>query len=215
VSKIDKQIAFVKEHVAIQQKLAKKYEDSPFRKGQHIESAKGFMELTEFLTEIQSKGTGNTAYLFRDESPKKRLNLTHEDLDGLPEELLKELNLTDADRQDLAVEHLIAQAGGVLPLDKIMIDLYRRTGEVPKRNTLTSRLYRMVGKGMIYNVPGKKGVYSTFEMSEDEAKKRLGVDGEQEDQATAASPSEPAATPTSVTRPVFTRRSTNPDRRPM
>jgi hypothetical protein len=55
-----------------------------------------------------------------------------------------------------------------------MVELYKRTKEVPRRNTMTSRLYRMAGRGMIYNVPGKKGVYSTFELTEQEAKKMFG-----------------------------------------
>ncbi len=48
----------------------------------------------------------------------------------------------------------------------------------------------MVGKGMIYNVPGKKGVYSTYEMTPDEAKKMFGVDVETE---------EAKAAPTTIT----------------
>ena len=50
---------------------------------------------------------------------------------------------------------------------------------------------------MIYNVPGKKGVYSTYEMSEQEAKKMFGnVDAESEEVATTESP---APTPTPAT----------------
>ncbi|WP_291851678.1 hypothetical protein [Bradyrhizobium sp.] len=182
MGKIDKYVTFVKDHVAIQQKLAKKYEDTPYRKGQHLESAKGFADLADFLAEIQKKGTGDVSYLNRGDSPLKRLHLTFEDIQDLSEENLKELNITEAERQDLVVEHLIAQNGGIYSLDKIMVDLYRQTKEFPKRGTITSRLYRMVGKGMIYNVPGKKGVYSTFEMTEQEAKKLFGnFEGESED----------------------------------
>jgi hypothetical protein len=196
MGKIDKYVTFVKDHVAIQQKLAKKYEDTPYRKGQHIESAKGFADLAEFLAEIQQKGTGDVSYLNRGDSPLKRLHLTYEDIQDLSEENLKELNLTEADRQDLVVEHLIAKNGGVYPLDKIMIDLFRLNKEFPKRNTITSRLYRMVGKGMIYNVPGKKGVYSTFEMTEQEAKKLFGnFDSENEESSTTTPNESPAPTP--------------------
>jgi hypothetical protein len=179
MGKIDKYVDFVKEHVALQHKLAKKYEDSPFRKNQHLDSAKGFSDLGQFLAEIQKKGTGDTSYLNRGDSPLKRLHLTFEDISDLTEDQLRELNLTEADRQDLVVEHMIAQNGGIYSLDKIMVDLFRQTKEFPKRPTIISRLYRMVGKGMIYNVPGKKGVYSTYEMTEQDVKKLFGnVDGE-------------------------------------
>lgn len=191
MSKIDKYVSFVKEQVGVQQKLAKKYEESPFRKGQHLDSARNFGDLAEFLSEIQKKGTEDTAYLHRGDSPQKRLLLTFEEINGLPDDLLKELNLTEADRLDLVVEHLIAEANGVLSLDKILVGLYRKTGEVVRRNTIISRLYRMAGRGMVYNVPGKKGVYSTYEMSEQDAKKMFGVDGEIEETSATAEEAAP------------------------
>jgi hypothetical protein len=195
MGKIENYLGFVKEQVAVQQKLAKKYEDSPFRKGQHLKTAKNFADLAEFLFDIQNKGTQDTAYLNRGDSPKKRIALTYEDVDGAPEDLLKELNLTEADKQDLLIEYLIAQAGGILSLDKIMVELYRRTREVPKRNTITSRLFRMATRGVIYNVPGKKGVYSTYEVSEEDAKKMFGADGDGEEPASPASSTAPAPSP--------------------
>jgi hypothetical protein len=201
MGKIDNYLSFVKEQVGVQEKLAKKYEDSPFRKGQHLASAKNMSELADFLTEIQAKGTRDVSYLNRGDSPQKKLLLTLEEIEGLPEELLKELNLTETDRHDLVVEHLIAQAGGILSLDKIMVQLWKRTGEVPKRNTITSRLYRMVAKGMIYNVPGKKGVYSTYEVSEQEAKRLFGTDGEAEEpSAQTAAENASASQPTLPTK---------------
>src|SRR5438046_6413225 len=138
--------------------------------------------------------------LNRGDSPRKRIQLTYEEIEDAPEELLKELNITDTDRQEYLIEYLIAHAGGVLSLDKIMMQLFVRTKEVPRRNTITSRLYRMAGKGMIYNVPGKKGVYSTYELSEQEAKKMFGqLDGEAEEtmqpQASVLSTASPPPAP--------------------
>jgi pyruvate/2-oxoglutarate dehydrogenase complex dihydrolipoamide acyltransferase (E2) component len=50
---------------------------------------------------------------------------------------------------------------------------------------------------MIYNVPGKKGVYSTYEMTEPDARKLFGnADSETEDAAAA-----PAAAPESAPSP--------------
>jgi hypothetical protein len=181
MGKIENYIAFVKEQVSVQERLARKFDDDPYRKNVHLKSASGFADLAKFLEEIQSKGTHRTAYLNRGDSPQKRILLTYEDIDGAPEELIKELNISDADRQELQIEFLIAQHGGVLSLDKILVELYKKTGDVPRRNTVTSRLYRMAARGMIYNVPGKKGVYSTYELSEQDAKRMFGSDGESEE----------------------------------
>lgn len=187
MGKMENYLAFVKEQVGVQQKLAQKYEESPYRSGLHQKTAKNFADLADFLSEIQTKGTRDTSYLNRGDSPRKRMSLTYEDLDGAPEELLKELNLSEADKQDLLIEYLIAQAGGVLSLDKIMVELYRRTHDVPKRNLITSRLFRMAGRGVIYNVPGKKGLYSTYELSEEDAKRMFGADGDTEESTAPAS----------------------------
>lgn len=206
MGKLDHYLAFVKEQVGVQQGLAKKYEDSPFRKGQHLKSAKNLIELADFLAEIQANGTQDTSYLNRGNSPQKRLLLTYEEIEGAPEELLKELNLSETDKQDLLIEYLIAKAGGVLSLDKIMLQLWKKSGEVPKRNTLTSRLYRMAAKGMIYNVPGKKGVYSTYEVTEEEAKKLFGNDGEVDEPASVQPEATSASTAPAPKQGMFVRK---------
>jgi len=203
MTKIDNYLAFVKEQVAVQQRLARRYDETPVKRNRHLGTSRSFAELAEFLEEINSKGTQDTSYLHRSDSPKKRLQLTYEDIEGVSDEYLKEeLKLSEADRQDILTEHLIARAGGILPLDKIMLQLLKRTGEGPKRNTLISRLYRMVEKGMIFNVPGKKGVYSTYEVTEDEAKKLFGADSDTDETSSAVtSATSAAATSDEVTQP--------------
>ena len=192
MSKIDNHISFVKEQVGVQEKLARKYADDSYRSGLHQKAASSFGELGRFLEEIHRKGTQQTAYLNRGDNPQKRILLTFEEIEHAPEELLKELNVSETDKQELLIEYLVAQAGGVLSLDKIMMELYNRTKEIPRRNTITSRLYRMAGRGMIYNVPGKKGVYSTYELSEADAKKMFGQDGEAADEQSSPPPAQPA-----------------------
>jgi hypothetical protein len=178
MAKIDTFISFVKDQVGVQDKLAKKYEDDDYRKRLHLKTRKSFSELASFLEEIKSKGTENVAYINRGTSPQKRILLTYEDIVNAPDELLKELNIGDADRQELIIEYIIAQEGGILSLDKIMVALFKWGGEVPKRAAVTQRLYRMASRGMIYNVPGKKGVYSTYELTEHEAQKIFGPDSD-------------------------------------
>lgn len=190
--KIDNYVAFVKDQVVLQEKLARKYDEDSYRSGLHFKAARTFADLARFLEEIQRRGTQDNAYLNRGDTPQKRILLTFEEVENAPEELLKELNLTENDRQELLIEYLIAQDGGVLSLDKIIVQLYARTNKVPARNTVTQRLFRMASRGMIYNVPGKKGVYSTYELSEVEAKKMFGqFDGEAGEEASSASGTSP------------------------
>ncbi len=84
-----------------------------------------------------------------------------------------------------------------MSLDKIMLALYERTKEFPRRTTITSRLYRMALRGMIFNVPGKKGIYSTYELTEADAKKMFGQfdESSQEPGPSPATPA-PSQTPT-------------------
>jgi hypothetical protein len=197
MGKIDQYVSFVKEQVTVQEKLAQKFDEDNYRSSLHFKTARSFSELARFLEEIQKKGTYDRAYLNRGDSPQKRILLTFEEIENAPDDLLKELNLAETDRQELLIEYLIASAGGVLSLDKIIMELYTRTKEVPKRAAVTARLFRMATRGMIYNVPGKKGVYSTYELSEADAKKMFGqTDPEalpEETQSTSATV--PASTP--------------------
>ena len=82
---------------------------------------------------------------------------------------MAELSISESDKLDYSLVSLIKSCGGVATLDRILVSVYKLTEEIMKRATLNSRLYRMVQKGLIYSVPGKKGVYSTFPMDEDEA----------------------------------------------
>jgi len=200
MAKIDDYLAFVNEQVQVQDRLAIRYDHEPYRRNRHVSSKNKFVELANYLGQIKSHGLDfGDASLNRSLSAQKRIQLTYEDLQGLPEELVKELNVTDTDRQEMEIEHIIAQSDGVLSLDKIMVELYRRTGEIHKRNTLTSRLYRMAQRRMIYNVPGKKGVYSTYEISEADAKRMFGPDQPEEASTPPSSPPAPA-TPTHLDR---------------
>ncbi len=77
---------------------------------------------------------------------------------------------------DFAIEAVVNEAGGVASLDKILIGLYKKTREVHKRGTITSRLYRMRQKNTIFAVPNKSGFYSTKSLSEQDVKRLFGQD---------------------------------------
>jgi hypothetical protein len=109
-----------------------------------------------------------------------QLSLGIEELEGLPEELIKELSLSDGDKTEFAIINAIEEAGGVISLDRLLIALYKKTGEIYKRTPLTSRLARMANKNSIHYVPGKKGAYSIEQLSNEDVAKLFGAAKQQE-----------------------------------
>jgi hypothetical protein len=87
------------------------------------------------------------------------LTITHDDLTGLPEELVNQLNVKKSERKYADVLNVIRQLGGMACLDKILIGLYKETNVIYKRTDLTALLYRMCNKKIISSVKGKKGIY--------------------------------------------------------
>lgn len=99
----------------------------------------------------------------------KRLALSWEEIEGLPPEVMEELSISDSDRVEFNIAAGVVALGGVASLDRIIVHLWKEFSEVHKRTTLNQRLYRMTQKEMIYSVPGRKGVYSSQPLSEEEA----------------------------------------------
>ena len=89
------------------------------------------------------------------------LYLTTEDLEDLPPALVAQLNITESDKKDMYLSKLIDKCGRIISLDKLLIAIYKDSGEIHERNKLMARLYRMSQKGLIYTHPYKKGQYST------------------------------------------------------
>jgi len=100
----------------------------------------------------------------------RSINLMPDELEGLPEGLMSEL-VSESDRTERDIFKVIEECGGIASLDRIILSLYKKTGETHKRAATTSRLYRMSQKGVAFPVPGKKGVYSIKQLSEAEAAK--------------------------------------------
>lgn len=166
MSILEKHFEIVKEQIAFQETMVRKFSSSKYRSALHAANRDRFSALLADMTEADKK---------LDESPQanllsasqSQLALTPEDVQDLPAELLAELSISTADRVEFDIITLINEAGGVLTLDRILIGLYKKTKEIHKRPTLTSRLYRMGQKGLIGNVPNKKGYYSTTPLAED------------------------------------------------
>lgn len=92
------------------------------------------------------------------------ISISANDIEGLPKELVEELNLTESDLVEFEIVNIIKQHGDVMSLDHLLIALYKQTNAIYKRKILTAKLYRMVNKGLVYNVPDKRGVYTTTQI---------------------------------------------------
>lgn len=178
MSILEKHIAFVNDQIAFQGKMIQKFDKNPFRKSLHEATQGKFRSLAADLAEadkvldeaavrpLSSPGQANSGRL--------KLALTPEDIEGLPDDVLKELSISDADKTEFAILGLMEEAGGIMSLDHLIIGLFKKTGEKHKRQTLTSRLYRMAQKEQVFSVPSRKGVYSSRQVSEEEAEKLTG-----------------------------------------
>lgn len=174
MSLLHKYIPFVKEQIDFQQRMMVKFADHTFRETLHRTTKEKFAALMADIEVVDKLINENNARPAEKLIPNSiRLSITPQELDGLPEEVLKELSISEGDKTEFAILGLIEDAGGIMSLDQIIVGLWKKTGEAIKRQALTSRLYRMGQKDLIFGVPTKKGVYSTRPISEDEATKLL------------------------------------------
>lgn len=177
MSILTKYLEFVNEQAIFHEKMVEKGPPGSFRANLHKSTAEKFRALTADM-ESADKILDEPSAVMRNASvPGKQIHLSLgiEELDGLPEELVRELSLSDGDRTEFAIINVIEEAGGVVSLDRLLIALYKKTGEIHKRTALTSRLARMANKNSIYYVPGKKGVYSIEQLSAEDAAKMFGM----------------------------------------
>jgi hypothetical protein len=173
---LEKYLPFVKDQCAFHKRMAENFgpeskHPNPGRSEKHAETSAKFAELAAAIEEAVKALAQNT------NKPLKphQLSLSFDEIQGLPDELLQELSISDGDRIDYTILRIIEDAGGMASLDRILVGLYKETGEVMKRVTLTSRAYRMTQKGILHSVPNKKGVYSTQELTEKEVSEIIGI----------------------------------------
>ena len=83
------------------------------------------------------------------------------ELSDLPAELLKELSESAVRGEIDPIVQIIVDRGGSANLDEILIDLYRKHGEIGKRIIMANRMYRLAKKGLVHVMPGKKVIYTT------------------------------------------------------
>lgn len=177
MSILEKHLAFVNDQIAFQGKMIDKFSSNSYRKTLH-EATQGKFKvlaadladankiLDQYSSKMPDELGGSQGQ--RATSGKVRINLTPQDLEGLPEDILEELSISEADKTEFAILALMDESKGIVSLDKLIVGLFKKTGEKHKRATLTSRLYRMAQKEQVFSVPNKKGVYSTRLLTDEE-----------------------------------------------
>jgi len=90
----------------------------------------------------------------------KPVPASYGDLSDLPAELLAQLSGAKTDPLEEQIHAIVKAAGDEIELDMVLIELFRRHGEIHQRRFITNKAYRMAQKGVIHIVPGRKGVYS-------------------------------------------------------
>jgi len=197
MSNIARHLPFVNDQIEVHEKLSERYGLQPWRVERHQRSAATLKELARDIQDAQRALDDCARQTQTIGAAYKRMSLTLEDVEGLPPELMQELSISDSDKLDFAIEAVINEASGVASLDKILIGLYKKTGEVHKRNNITSRLYRMRQKNTIFAVPSRSGFYSTKPLSDQDVKRLFGQDELEmlPDDDDSASPSVSSAPP--------------------
>lgn len=170
MSIVNKHFPFVKDQISFQERMVRKFSSDPKRQKLHQESAAKFKELMGDL-EAADKKLDDPAFAPKPLALIQQLSLFPKEYEDLPDELKKELSISEADKTEHMILALMEEAGGIISLDRILVGLYTKTGDIHKRVTMTSRMYRMSQKGYAYPVPGKKGVYSIRQLTEDEVTK--------------------------------------------
>jgi hypothetical protein len=89
-------------------------------------------------------------------------------LANLPQELLDQLQISDADRIQWSIVDLVDRTPDkTISIDVLLIALYRTTGKVHDRTDLSNRIWRLTRKQALFSVPGKKGWYTTIPQNEE------------------------------------------------
>lgn len=163
---LENHLPFVNDQASYHEKQAAFFESrgDNFKRKRHVDTASKYRALADDMV-LAVAGASPQQFA----KPKQlRLSLGPEDIKGLPKELLEELSVS-GDIVEFSIMEIIQDNGGAASLDQLLVGLYRKTKEIHKRSSLTTRLYRMGQKNMIYNVPGRKGVYSSEQISEVDA----------------------------------------------
>jgi hypothetical protein len=82
------------------------------------------------------------------------------DLSDLPDALLAQLSGPRTDALEDQILAIVGVSEGGIELNRLLIELYRRHGDVHTRKALNNKAYRMVQKGLMRQLDGRRGVYA-------------------------------------------------------
>jgi hypothetical protein len=82
------------------------------------------------------------------------------DLADLPPALIAELSGPKTDALEDQILAIVQAAGGAVELNRLLVELYRRHGQVHARKAINNKCYRMALKGLIHPVAGQRGAYT-------------------------------------------------------
>jgi len=179
---IDKYIDLVNNQVSFHGfQKSKQTRTDKVKKQQRLE--KDFFELGAFLISIKSAfdlyGVENIKDVIdKNKETKAQLpelldcnpDITQEDLEGLTEEQIEMLDIPKADRQELDIVEIIQSVGGTATVRKVMIGLLKKNGEMPDKQYINNKMYRMTHKEnpVLFRSDMGQGYYTTVEPDEEE-----------------------------------------------
>ena len=153
-------VNLVKNQVSYHQYRAQQLASEPEK--QHKQE-KLLADFSALLEDIQNNTLGADSTAAGIAGMSKTPTLQPSDLDGLPQEVIDSLELTEAEQIEFKIVNVIDSLGGSANIVKILIGLYHDTGEQHDKKSTASRLYRMAQKGLIYSSIEGKGIYTTDE----------------------------------------------------
>lgn len=86
-----------------------------------------------------------------------------ENTDSLPEEVKSQIYVNSLKKGSKMLLELFS-IKSELSIDEIIVGYYRKFDLIKSRTWVSSNLYNLSKKGMIYKVKGKKGVYKKSEI---------------------------------------------------
>ena len=171
---------FIHQQIKFHESRAQEFASTPIRANRHTSTSKEFKEVVAGIVRLEKEIDSLKNNITDIEASKTKksgqlsLSLTLDDIEGLPEEIMSELSISSANKTEFAVMNVLENAGGIMSLDQVIVGLYKMTDKINKRVYTTNLLYRMATKGLIFNLPNKKGVYSLSRLTEEEIQEIFG-----------------------------------------
>lgn len=159
-------LEFLNNRIQFHQSRAKRFNRNSHPSKQHERTAQQHRDLITLLKSLQVNATQKPV-VSNETAQDDLFSLNPLKLDDLPEELVDDLNLSKSERRDAEILELFKIAERPLNINELMVGLYRKYEQRPKRNALSARLYRMAQRDDVHSVPHKKGLYAIGPLEEE------------------------------------------------